>query len=511
MNIIELIIKNAERFPDKPAIILDEHTLTYKNLVEETRKLSYAFRKLGVGQGTFIGLLLNNSTEFVLSMLAAADLGATIVPMSTSLGRKDLVTAINLTNIKFIIGWHVTIKNILDFSGDNFMFPRDHCISVGGEVEGCHYFHAFLEVKPEGHELNVFPVDKNTDFILTMTSGSTSEPKPIVFTQLTKIVRSFAAQKLYGITENDITLTPTPLYHSISQRLVLMPLITGGTCVVMKSFTTKGWFEMIERYKITFCIAVSAQLEMILDELDSAINDLSSMRCIVCCCALLRGNVKKRLFSAFKCEVHECYGASEVGIISNLSCHASKNKLHTVGIAVPDAEIEIVDNSGKKVPVGEVGEITCKSKACFSRYYNNKDSTRKSLKDGYFYTGDMGYLDEDNHLIFSSRKKEIIITGGTNVYPADVEAVLNQHPLVKETSVVGVEDKKLGEKVVAFVILKKENTLTSRELQRHCMNNLADYQKPLGYVFVRDFPRTALGKILKRKLIERYKADSISL
>jgi long-chain acyl-CoA synthetase len=184
-----------------------------------------------------------------------------------------------------------------------------------------------------------------------------------------------------------------------------MPLITGGTCVIMKNFTTNSWFEMVEGYKITFCIAVSAQLEMILVELDSVAKDLSSMRCIVCCCALLRGNVKERLFSAFKCDVHECYGASEVGIISNLSCHASKNKLHTVGIAVSDAEIVIVDNFGNQLPTGEIGEITCKSKASFSRYYGKKDLTQNSLKDGYFYTGDMGYIDDDSHLIFSSRKK----------------------------------------------------------------------------------------------------------
>jgi long-chain acyl-CoA synthetase len=504
MNIIELILKNAKLFPDKPAIVFDDCILTYENLICRIRKVSYSFSKLGVRKGTFIGLLLNNSPEFVLSMLAAADLGATIVPMSNSLGQKDLLTAINLTGIKFIIGWHITLKNTFELSSDNFLLPLDHCIAVGGEVSGCHFYDEFLKVEPGEYELNNFEVDEDTDFILTMTSGSTSEPKPIVFSQRTKIIRSLAAQALYGISENDITLTPTPLYHSISQRLVLMPLITGGTCVIMKNFTTKAWFEMIQRYKITFCIAVAAQLKMILDELDSRTEDLSSMRCIVCCCALLRGNVKERLFSVFKCDVHECYGASEVGIISNLSSNISQNKLHTVGVAVPDAEIEIVDDLGNEVPIGEIGEITCQSKASFSRYYGNKSLTQKSLKDDYFYTGDMGYMDEDKYLIFSGRKKEIIITGGTNVYPADVEIVLNQHPLVRETAVVGVEDEKLGEKVVAFVISQKSSSLTARVLQRHCMHNLADYQKPLDYVFVSGFPRTALGKILKRKLIDQY-------
>jgi long-chain acyl-CoA synthetase len=507
VNIIELILKNAKRFPEKPAIVFDDCILTYVDLIERTRKLSHAFKKLGVRQGTFIGLLLNNSVEFVISMLAAADLGATIVPMSNSLGKKDLLTAIKLTSIKFIIGWHVTLRHIFDLSESTFIVPRDHCIAVGGKVKGLHYFDELLEMEPGEYKLNNCEVDEDMDFILTMTSGSTSEPKPIVFSQRTKIIRGLAAQTLYGVSENDITLTPTPLYHSISQRLVLMPLITGGTCVIMKNFTTKGWFEMIQRYKITFCIAVAAQLKMILDKLDSVSKDLSSMRCIVCCCALLRSHVKERLFSSFKCDVHECYGASEVGVISNLSCQASKNKLHTVGVAVPGAEIAIVDNSENQLPTGEVGEIICKSKACFSRYFGNKNSTVKSLKDGYFYTGDMGYMDEDKHLIFSSHKKEIVITGGTNVYPVDVEVALNQHPLVKEAAVIGVEDEKLGEKVVAFVIFHKKNVLTSRILQRHCMYNLADYQKPLEYLFVSEFPRTALGKILKRKLVGQYQAD----
>jgi long-chain acyl-CoA synthetase len=504
VNIIELILKNVERFPQKPAIVFDDCILTYEDLIERTRKLSCAFRNLGIRQGTFIGLLLNNSTEFVLSMLAAADLGATIVPMSNSLGQKDLLTTIKLTGIKFIVGWHVTLKNIFDLSENSFLLPRDHCIAVGGEVMGLHCFNKLLETEPSEYKLNDCEADEDADFILTVTSGSTSTPKPIVFTQRTKIIRSLAAQKLYGMTENDITLTPTPLYHSISQRLVLMPLITGGTCVIMKKFTTKSWFEMIQRHKITFCIAVANQLKMILDKVDSVTEDLSSMRCLVCCCALLRGDIKERLFSVFKCDVHECYGASEVGIISNLSNNTSKNKLHTVGVAVPDAEIKIVDSSGNEVPFGEIGEITCKSKACFSGYYGKKDSTHKSLKGDYFYTGDMGYMDEDNHLIFSGRKKEIIITGGTNIYPADIEVVLNQHPLVEETAVVGVEDQKLGEKVVAFVIPKRETTLSHRVLQRHCVHNLADYQKPLDYVFIAEFPRTPLGKILKRKLIEQY-------
>jgi acyl-CoA synthetase (AMP-forming)/AMP-acid ligase II len=153
--------------------------------------------------------------------------------------------------------------------------------------------------------------------------------------------------------------------------------------------------------------------------------------------------------------------------------------------------------------MGEIGEIACRSMMRFSRYYNNEQATRQSMEDGFFYTGDMGCLDEDGYLIFSGRKKEIIITGGTNVYPMDIEEVLNSHPKVKECAVVGVEDKRLGEAVIAFIISPEGEVLSSRELQRYCLHRLADFQQPLAYVFVDDFPRTELGKVIKRKLVEQ--------
>jgi len=234
------------------------------------------------------------------------------------------------------------------------------------------------------------------------------------------------------------------------------------------------------------------------------------LRCIVCCCSLLKSDVKSRLIKEMKCDFHECYGASEVGIVSNLSPETSLKKLHTVGKAVSGVEIKIVDDKRSPVAIGEIGEIACKSTMRFSRYYNNEQATRQSMEDGFFYTGDMGCLDEDGYLIFSGRKKEIIITGGTNVYPMDIEEVLNSHPKVKECAVVGVEDKRLGEAVIAFIISPEGEELSSRELQRYCLHRLADFQQPLAYVFVDDFPRTELGKVIKRKLADQCYGQDIT-
>jgi len=505
MGIVHYLLKNVEFFPDKTAIIIADTSFSYQEIAEKTRRLSYALSDIGVGKGTHIGIFLNNSIEFVTSMLAVADLGATIVPMSITTSSNALLTAISASDIGYIIGWHAALTDLLDRSQGKFPLSRQYCISVGREIDGCLSFSEMLKDAPETYELGKRVIDDETDFILTMTSGSTSDPKPIVFTQGTKIRRSLGAQELYGITDKDITLVATPLYHSISQRLVLIPIVTGGTCVIMQKFTSKNWFTQIDRHKVTFSIAVSSQLEMILQDLRDREADLNSLRCIVCCCSLLKNDIKSRLIKEMRCDFHECYGASEVGTVSNLSPETSLEKLHTVGKVVPGVEIKIVDDKRNPVAMGEIGEIACKSTMRFSRYYNNEEATLQSMVDGLFYTGDMGYLDENGYLVFSGRKKEIIITGGTNVYPMDIETVLNAHPKVKECAVIGVEDKRFGEAVVAFIISAEGEELSSRELQRYCLHRLVDFQQPLAYVFIDDFPRTELGKVIRHKLTDQYR------
>lgn len=507
MGIIQHILDNAARFPDKAALILNDKALTYRDCVEQTRKLSGAFNAIGIRAGSHIGLLLGNSVEHVITLLAVADLGATVVPMDSTISIKELLTAINATDIDFIIGHHATLEDAFEHAqNESLDFPvsRDRCVAVGSDVDGCHSFHNIIESVPDSYDLGTHSVDDEQDFILTMTSGSTSDPKPIVFTQGTKIRRCFSARESYGLTDKDIILVATPLYHSISQRLVFTPLILGATCVIMRKFTPKNWLAQVGEHKVTFTIAVASQLEAILQPLKEADANTESLRCVVSCCALLNHETKIRLIDELQCDFHECYGVSEVGVISDLGNQDPSAKTHTVGRAVPGVEIKIVDSQKNTLPTGEIGEITCKSRMCFSRYYQNEAATKQSLVDGFFYSGDMGYLDEDGYLVFSGRKKELIITGGANVFPKDVEAVLNAHPNVKECAVIGVADKQFGEAVLALIITENGAELSTRDLQHYCLHRLADVQKPLAYVFVDDFPRTSLGKIIKPKLAEQY-------
>ena len=225
------------------------------------------------------------------------------------------------------------------------------------------------------------------------------------------------------------------------------------------------------------------------------------MKAIVSSSALLKADVKKLLINSFSCDFHECYGASEVGTVTNLSPKDALDCVNSVGKAFGGINIIIRNENGEPLLNGEVGEITVKSPTAFLGYYKLPEITSLAVKDGYFYTGDQGYLDSDGFLYFSGRKKEIIITSGMNIYPVDIESVLLAHPSVSEAAAFGIDDAALGEAVVAAIVLKNKNqVLTEKELRKWCKGKLLDYQKPLRYFFVDKLPKTSLGKVQRSKL-----------
>ncbi len=505
MSLIRIVTGNAKRHPDKTAIYFADQSLTYSQLIDQVSAIAIGMQKIGVGPGSHLTVLLNNSVEFAVVMLAAAKLGATIVPMATSLNSDALDVGIKATDCEFLIGWHAIVAGHLEAMQTQFPIARDHILVVGGELPGCPSYTKLLTDNSGQNSFELADINEDADFILTMTSGSTSAPKPIVFTQATKINRSYAARDMYELTEDDIILAATPMYHSLAQRLVLLPLLLGATSVIMAGFSPKAWLGAVEKYAVTFSIAVSSQLEMIVENLKGNETRLSSLKTIVSSSALLKIDIKSKLIEAMNCDFHECYGASEVGIVSNLSPADSRDKRESVGTAGNNVTIRIVNKSGADVALGEIGEICCRTPLLFFRYYKNPEETQRAVVDGYFHTGDLGYLDEDGFLYFSGRAKELIITGGINVYPKDVEEVLSGHDLVEECAVIGVEDKQFGEAVVAVIKLTASAEPDERSLRRHCFKQLADFQQPLAYYFIDELPKSSMGKIMKHKLVDQLK------
>ncbi len=517
----------ARRTPDKQAIWCEGTTATYQELANLVCRWSNAMAANGVKHGDHIGVILPNSIEFAALMLVAADLGAVIVPLNTSLTPSAVHRAFEAAEVKHVVSTALLLKSLLvkstasrigDTGTQDISMPPDFSrvdglwLSVDELIEGATLLADLLEgVSPDAQPLNA--AQENDALILTMTSGSTGDPKPIILTQRTKFNRASAAVELYGITGKDSTLAATPLYHSLAERLVLIPLLTGGTSVLMSKFSATAWLECVSDHAVTFTIAVSSQLKQIAEQLGD-INqggdhayDITSLRCIVSSSALLDHQVKAELLAKFDCEFHECYGASEIAIASNLDGISAKSKLQSVGIPAPGVDIRIIGKNDEIVGDGDIGEIVCKTPMLFGGYFNRPDLTQAAMWGEHFRTGDMGRLDEDGFLYFLGRAKDIIISGGINIYPADIEAVVNGHASVMESAAFAFPDERMGEVVAIAVVPANKSAFDLRQLRFHCCERLADFQQPRKFFIVDELPRNDMGKLMKLQLVKTFAAQ----
>ena len=501
---------HARNTPTKQAVWCEGVEISYQELATLVKRWSNGLAAYGVKRGEHIGVLLPNSIEFVALILVAADLGAVLVPLNTALTPTAIQKAFAAADVKHVVATANLLQPLLDpASAAEFVDVDGVWLSVDADSAE----QALSGVIPLSELLQDLPKyaqprnqgQADDALILTMTSGSTGDPKPIILTQRTKFNRVAAAVELYGITAQDRTLAATPLYHSLAERLVLIPLLTGGTSILMSKFSASSWLVGVAQHAVTFTIAVSSQLKQIVDALElETQHDTSSLRCLVSSSALLDAAVKADLLQKFDCEFHECYGASEIAIASNLDSISARSKLNSVGVAAPGVEIKIIDKQDQVLPVGEAGEIVCKTPMLFGGYYRRPEQTQAAMWGEYFRTGDTGKLDAEGFLTFLGRSKDIIISGAINIYPADIEAVVNAHASVLESAAFAYPDERLGEVVAIAIVPTDKASFDLRKLRFHCCESLADFQQPRKFFVVDELPRNAMGKLMKFQLVKTY-------
>jgi acyl-CoA synthetase (AMP-forming)/AMP-acid ligase II len=295
------------------------------------------------------------------------------------------------------------------------------------------------------------------------------------------------------------------MYHSLAQRFVLVPLLLGGTSILMTRFSPELWIKTVSEQKVSFTVAVSSQLALISSAL--ANNDLmrmDSLRCIASSSAPMSPEVKAELLENLSCEIHENYGTSEVSFISDLNITIDSHKLRSVGLPIPRVEVRIMKDDGTEAAIGEKGEIQCKTPFLCGGYYKNPEQTEKSIQEGYFRTGDLGFIDDEGYLYYAGRIKDMIVTGAIKVYPVDIEEAVMALGSVKECAAFGLPDERLGEVVAIAVVPEQPGAVSVRELKFHCLENLADYQMPRKYFITESLPKNALGKLVRSELTERF-------
>lgn len=503
-KLADLFYEAADLYPDKIAIWCDNETIIYRKLKELVSQYSNFLLKNGITYGEHIGIPMNNSISSVALIMAAANLGVGLVPINSTLPIDAIKTAFEFGDVKHLIARRNFFEQCEKSGGLKIEGIK---ICLDDEYEGAVSLLNISEMSVERPIIKEVTGDET--LIITMTSGSTGSPKPINLTQNNKYQRAFAHIRLYNITKEDNILAATPLYHSLAERLVIIPLIIGATSVLLPRFTPNIWLSCIKEQSVTFTIAVSAQLNQISALLSSPfVPEIDSLRCIVSSSALLEPHVKNELIQKLNCDFHEMYGTSEVSTVTNINFKEAINKKQSVGRPLPEADVKILKPNGEEASIKEIGEIACKTQLICNGYYKMEKIFNNALQDSYFKTGDMGYLDEDGYLYFSGRKKEIIITGGINVYPPDIEKCVMELPEVSECAAFAYPDERLGEVVALAIVIKKGRDLNKRVVQVQCARNLADFQQPHKIFFVDELPRNSMGKLVKSKLMEYVRLNS---
>jgi len=505
--ITDVMASHGKWRADKTAIICEDRRITWGEFNQRINKVANGLMKLGLQKGEKVSLLMANRIEVLEILFGTVKAGGVIVPLSAMVQGDSLARMIINSDSKFlfvgpglreVIGRYRTeFKNI----GEKRFF------SVGEEAEDWNSYDKLLDESPD-KDPGVTLIYEDA-FNIMYTSGTTGVPKGILHTHhnRTQFASMFAID--YRIDSSAITIIATALYANGTWLTMLPTVFVGGTLVIMTKFDPKNFLELVQKERCTHTFMVPTQFTVLLEQPDFDSYDLSSMRIWNSAGSPLRLQTKQEVIKRFSGELLELWGLTE-GVATTLKPEDMERKTESVGIPLVGWDVAIINDQGQELPRGEVGEIVAFSSWIMPEYYKLPEKTAEAIwldEQGrtFLKTGDMGKLDEDGFLYILDRKKDMIISGGINIFASDIEEVLSRHPKVKDAAVIGIPHPKWGETPVAIVILKEGMSASEDEVMEWVNSKLAKYQR-VSMVQFRDtdFPRNALGKVLKRKLREAY-------
>jgi acyl-CoA synthetase (AMP-forming)/AMP-acid ligase II len=489
---------------DRIALVDGERRLTYADLDSSTNQLARALSALGVRQGDRVAGLLVNSTAFLETMLATAKLGAVFVPMNVRLAPAEITYLLADSGADtFVYSAPLAPVARAALGGDGVRV-RSRLV-VGGEPEEGELRYDQVLVSGEARPVDIDVVRRDLSCLM-YTSGTTGRPKGAMLTHdnhLWNVVNSLSFGR--GLRESDVTVTVAPMFHIGGLGIHTLPLLyVGGTNVLLPSFDPVQTLDAMSRERATVQFMVPAMWAALMSVPGFDDFDLSSLELAVsggapCPLPVIDFYQGKGL------PFQEGFGMTETApIVSVLDADHVKEKAGSIGRAVFHVEARIADDADKDARVDEVGELVLRGPNVFTGYWGLPEATAEAFRGGWFHTGDLGRMDAEGFITLVDRKKDMIITGGENVYPIEVEQVLYRHPAVREVAVVGVPDIRWGETPVATVTLQEGAEATAEELIAYTRDRLAHFKCPTRIEFVSELPRTATGKVLKTVLRQQH-------
>ncbi|MFH1034162.1 MAG: long-chain-fatty-acid--CoA ligase [Pseudomonadota bacterium] len=510
MTMGEVLRRTAARMPDKTALVLDDQSLTYAEFNRRVNRLAHALLELGLAPGDRVAVLTHNCIEYYEIYLALCKVRGVHVPFNTLLRQRELSRDLAYVRPRFVIYQHEFGDMVRKLMAEGASMETAICI--GGQDEpGARDYETLLEGQSE--EEPAVTVLEDDLMSIFLTSGTTGRPKGAMRTHRHNCLNALAASVELGLQPDDRVLLLFPFYHvTLEDRFC--HILRGNTIVIRRQggFDAAEVLGLLEHHRISLCQFVPTMINTMLQEPDIERYDLSAMRLILYAAAPMPVELLKQALKRFKCGFMQFYGQTETGPMTTvlrpedhlLTDEAGLQRLASCGRPALHFEVRLVDAEDQPVPVGQVGELTVRGEAMTKGYWELPQETARLLEGGWLHTGDFARLDSEGFVYIVDRKNDMIISGGKNIYPREVEEVLYGHPAVLEASVIGVPDPHWGESVQAVVVLKDGQEASAEELIDFCKENLASYKKPRTVEFRPGLPKSATGKILKRVLRDEF-------
>ena len=490
-NLATLMSDAAARYGDRPAYKLDDVVVSWAAVDDATARVAGLLRAKGVRPGDRVGIMLPNVPYFPIVYYGVLRAGGIAVPMNVLLKGREIAFYLGDPGARLVFAWE-------GFAAE----AREGAAEAGAEVISVApgEFDRLLVGAEPRRELEDRAAEDTA--VILYTSGTTGKPKGAELTH-ENLHRNatVSVSTLLHMSERDVLLGALPLFHTFGQTVCMNCSTVVGACMTMiPRFDPGKALEIIDRDKVTVFAGVPTMYGAMLNHPERERFDVSCLRLCVSGGAAMPEQVMRSFEAAFGCKILEGYGLSETSPVASFNHPDRERKPGSIGTPIEGVEMKVVDQDDRELPQGEVGEIVIRGHNVMKGYWNRDDATQEVMRDGWFHTGDMAKVDEDGYFFIVDRKKDLIIRGGYNVYPREIEEVLYEHPAVLEVAVVGIPHDELGEEVGAAVALKPEQHTSAEELQAFAKKQVAAYKYPRRIWFVDELPKGPTGKILKREI-----------
>ncbi len=491
LNLASLLTASAERSPDAPAIRLGEAELSYAELDDRSARLATLLDEKGVGQSDRMGVMLPNVPDFPVAYYGVLRAGAIVVPMNVLLKRREIAFYLEDSGAKLLLAWHGFAEE-----------AREGAAEAGAElveVEPAAFAAALAGLEPTPE---VAETDEDDTAVILYTSGTTGKPKGAELTHA-NLARNadVSSRTTCEIAGGDVVLGSLPLFHSFGQTVAMNASLSVGACLTLvPKFDPGEALATMQRDSVTHFYGVPTMFGALLHHPERESFDTSSLRTCITGGASMPVEVLRGFEEAFGAVVLEGYGLSETSPVASSNHPGKERKPGSIGTPIEGVEMQVVDENDEPVAQGEVGEIVIRGHNIMKGYWQRPDATEEAMRGGWFHSGDMARTDEEGYFFIVDRKKDLIIRGGYNVYPREVEEVLYEHPKIREAAVIGVPHDEWGEEIGAAVVLMEGEQLGQEEVSAYVKDRIAAYKYPRVVWFLDDLPKGPTGKILKREI-----------